>query len=61
MVVAAGPGERDATARAASGRGAGDRFAAVSAAPRPLRVAFLGCGFIAGVHSRHLRALAGSA
>ena len=24
---------------------------------RPLRVAFLGCGFIAGVHSRHLRAL----
>ena len=30
----------------------------MSAAPRPLRVAFLGCGFIAGVHSRHLRALA---
>jgi predicted dehydrogenase len=24
---------------------------------RPLRIAFLGCGFIAGVHSRHLRAL----
>jgi predicted dehydrogenase len=41
----------------------------VSAAPhpadagrsgRPLHIAFLGCGFIAGVHSRHLRALAGS-
>ncbi len=31
----------------------------MSAAPRPLRVAFLGCGFITGVHSRHLRALAG--
>jgi UDP-N-acetylglucosamine 3-dehydrogenase len=28
---------------------------------RPLHVAFLGCGFITGVHSRHLRALAGSA
>jgi predicted dehydrogenase len=26
---------------------------------RPLRIAFLGCGFIAGVHSRHLRALGG--
>jgi predicted dehydrogenase len=25
--------------------------------PEALRVAFLGCGFIAGVHSRHLRAL----
>ena len=25
--------------------------------PRPLHVAFLGCGFITGVHSRHLRAL----
>jgi len=25
--------------------------------PQPLRVAFLGCGFIAGVHSAHLRAL----
>jgi UDP-N-acetylglucosamine 3-dehydrogenase len=25
--------------------------------PHPLRIAFLGCGFIAGVHSRHLRAL----
>ncbi len=25
----------------------------------PLRVAFLGCGFITGVHSRHLRFLAG--
>ncbi|MGE0704045.1 MAG: Gfo/Idh/MocA family protein [Vicinamibacterales bacterium] len=25
--------------------------------PDPLRVAFLGCGFIAGVHSRHLQAL----
>ncbi|GAA4693801.1 Gfo/Idh/MocA family oxidoreductase [Nocardioides nanhaiensis] len=34
-------------------------FAAVSATPRPLHVAFLGCGFITGVHSRHLRALAG--
>ena len=27
--------------------------------PHPIRVAFLGCGFIAGVHSRHLRALGG--
>ena len=25
--------------------------------PEPLRVAFLGCGFITGVHSRHLRSL----
>jgi len=25
--------------------------------PAPLRLAFLGCGFIAGVHSRHLRSL----
>src|SRR5688572_7332204 len=25
----------------------------------PLRIAFLGCGFITGVHSRHLRALPG--
>ncbi len=25
--------------------------------PEQLRIAFLGCGFIAGVHSRHLRAL----
>ena len=25
--------------------------------PEPLRVAFLGCGFITGVHSRHLRRL----
>ncbi|MGH9257585.1 MAG: Gfo/Idh/MocA family protein [Vicinamibacterales bacterium] len=27
--------------------------------PRPLRLAFLGCGFITRVHSRHLRALGG--
>ena len=27
--------------------------------PEPLRLAFLGCGFITRVHSRHLRALAG--
>jgi UDP-N-acetylglucosamine 3-dehydrogenase len=27
--------------------------------PEPLRIAFLGCGFITGVHSRHLRALKG--
>ena len=27
--------------------------------PSPLRVAFLGCGFIATVHSRHLKALRG--
>jgi len=27
--------------------------------PEPLRVAFLGCGYIAGVHSRHLAALKG--
>ena len=26
---------------------------------RPLRLAFLGCGFITAVHSRHLRALGG--
>jgi predicted dehydrogenase len=25
--------------------------------PQPLRIAFLGCGFITGVHSRHLRRL----
>ncbi len=25
--------------------------------PEPLRIAFLGCGFITGVHSRHLRSL----
>jgi predicted dehydrogenase len=25
--------------------------------PTPLRIAFLGCGFITAVHSRHLRAL----
>ena len=28
--------------------------------PDPLRVAFLGCGFITGVHSRHLRAFGGA-
>jgi predicted dehydrogenase len=28
--------------------------------PEPLRVAFLGCGFITGVHSGHLRALGGA-
>jgi predicted dehydrogenase len=28
--------------------------------PTPLRVAFLGCGFITGVHSRQLRALGGA-
>src|SRR3970040_1572838 len=27
--------------------------------PGPLRIAFLGCGFITRVHSRHLRALSG--
>jgi predicted dehydrogenase len=27
--------------------------------PEPLRLAFLGCGFITSVHSRHLRALSG--
>lgn len=27
--------------------------------PEPLRIAFLGCGFITGVHSRHLRKLRG--
>jgi predicted dehydrogenase len=27
---------------------------------RPLRIAFLGCGFITGVHSRHLRTLSGT-
>ncbi|MEQ1574018.1 MAG: Gfo/Idh/MocA family oxidoreductase [Vicinamibacterales bacterium] len=27
--------------------------------PAPLRIAFLGCGFITGVHSRHLTALRG--
>jgi predicted dehydrogenase len=25
----------------------------------PLRMAFLGCGFITGVHSRHMKALRG--
>jgi predicted dehydrogenase len=25
--------------------------------PEPIRIAFLGCGFITGVHSRHLRAM----
>jgi predicted dehydrogenase len=30
----------------------------VSAASAPLRLAFLGCGFITAVHSRHLKALA---
>jgi predicted dehydrogenase len=29
----------------------------VSGRPRPLRIAFLGCGFLCGVHSRHLRFL----
>jgi UDP-N-acetylglucosamine 3-dehydrogenase len=38
-------------------RCAGDKFTRVSG---PIHVAFLGCGFITGVHSRHLRALAGS-
>jgi predicted dehydrogenase len=28
--------------------------------PEPLRIAFLGCGFITGVHSRNLRALGGA-
>jgi predicted dehydrogenase len=28
--------------------------------PEPLRIAFLGCGFITGVHSRNLRALGGT-
>jgi UDP-N-acetylglucosamine 3-dehydrogenase len=27
--------------------------------PEPLRIAFLGCGFITGVHSRHLRSFTG--
>ena len=27
--------------------------------PRPVQIAFLGCGFITGVHSRHLRVLGG--
>jgi len=31
----------------------------VSPAPAPLRLAFLGCGFITAVHSRHLKALEG--
>lgn len=30
----------------------------LESAGRPLNLAFLGCGFIAGVHSRHLRSLA---
>jgi predicted dehydrogenase len=29
----------------------------MSSTPGPLRLAFLGCGFITGVHSRHLKAL----
>jgi predicted dehydrogenase len=32
--------------------------ASALAAPDPLRIVFLGCGFISGVHSRHLRRLA---
>src|SRR4051812_40700427 len=28
--------------------------------PEPLRIAFLGCGFITRVHSRHLKSLAGA-
>lgn len=35
-------------------------MAQMSSMPEPLRVAFLGCGFIAGVHSRHLRAFGGA-
>jgi len=31
----------------------------VSPSPRPLRLAFLGCGFITAVHSRHLKSLGG--
>jgi predicted dehydrogenase len=31
----------------------------MSSKPEPLRLAFLGCGFITGVHSRHLKALGG--
>jgi predicted dehydrogenase len=31
----------------------------VTAVPAPLRLAFLGCGFITAVHSRHLKALRG--
>jgi predicted dehydrogenase len=50
---------------AAGGQNAADRMAPRSAGydgkvPEPLRLAFLGCGFITRVHSRHLRtALAG--
>jgi predicted dehydrogenase len=32
----------------------------VPALPSPLRLAFLGCGFITAVHSRHVRALGGA-
>src|SRR4051812_30660883 len=31
----------------------------MSSSPPPLHIAFLGCGFITRVHSRHLRALRG--
>ncbi len=34
--------------------------AAAGSSASPLRVAFLGCGFITGVHSRHLRHLRGT-
>src|SRR3712207_431301 len=34
-----------------------DRGAPLREGANPLRIAFLGCGFIAGVHSRHLRRL----
>ena len=40
--------------------GLADRFAAtfnMPSTPGPLRIAFLGCGFITGVHSRSLKAL----
>ena len=48
-------------AAAAAALGRADRFAAVSPSPAEDRVhlAFLGCGFITGVHSRHLKALRG--
>jgi predicted dehydrogenase len=39
---------------------AGSVGSGANRAARPLRLAFLGCGFIAGLHSRHLRLLGGT-
>ena len=51
------------TAGSNAGGAAGGRVARVPdncTVPEPVHVAFLGCGFITGVHSRHLRRLGGA-